>query len=152
MSWQKREVPTNLVILGDAEGNVASTGGLLASVTPDPRYPDNRRFLLIGKDGDEKLVAGFTALNNQLGAADVGKFIKLTFGGWGKSANGRFKIVEVQVWDGEPSSEMVKWLGIKGATRFRDLQQVKGAHQAPATGSLEEPPPGDPDDDDSLPF
>lgn len=140
MSWSKREVDSNIVILGDGEGNVARVGGLLVSIRPDPRYSDNKRYELVQQDGTSKSVAGSAAINSQLGPADVGKFVKLAFAGWGSSGNGKFKKIEVQVWDGPPSPEMLKW------PRYSELNGTKSnSDPGPAQ------PVGD-DSDDDLPF
>ena len=144
MGWSKREVSANLVILGDAEGNVKSVGGLLANVSPDPRYPDNRRYELVQKDGTSKSLAGSASINSQLGIGDVGKFVKLSFTGWGHSSNGRFKEISVEVWEDAVTEDMKKW------PRWAEFQN--GATKAKASG--EPPTPEQPaeDDDDSLPF
>lgn len=144
MGWQKREVSANLVVIGDAEGNARKAGGLLVAVTKDPRYPDNRRYELVQKDGTSKSVAGSASINSQLGVDDVGKFVKLEFEGWGSSGNGKFKKITVEVHDGEsPSPEMKAW------PRYSEFH---GAGKAtPAAGDPEpvEPPE---DEDDDLPF
>lgn len=143
MGWSKREVSANLVILGDAEGNAKSVGGLLAGISPDPRYPDNRRYELVQKDGTSKSLAGSASINSQLGVGDVGKFVKLAFTGWGHSANGRFKEISVEVFEGEATDDMKKW------PRWSEFQNGAKA-KAPANV----PPPEQPaeDDDDDLPF
>lgn len=149
MGWSKREVSANLVILGDAEGQVRKVGGLLAAVTPDPRYPDNRRYELVQKDATSKIVAGSASVNSQLGPGDVGKFVKLSFEGWGKSANGRFKTITVEVYEGEASGEMKSW------PRFGELQDGHTPTRTAPVAAQEPPIPeqatGD-DDLDSLPF
>jgi hypothetical protein len=145
MGWTKREVDKDLVILGDGEGNVTRVSGLLASVTPDQRYPDNKRFALVQKDGSVKSVAGSAAINGQLYPSDVGKFVKLTFDGWGHSGNGKFKKINVEVYEGEATPEMQAW------PRFKELQWKAAA----AAGSKDEPPPPDPSsapDESDLPF
>lgn len=145
MGWSKREVSANLVILGDAEGQVTKVGGLLAGVVPDPRYPDNRRYELVQKDATSKVVAGSASINSQLGPADVGKFVKLTFEGWGKSANGRFKEITVEVYEGEATGEMKSW------PRFAELQD--GHRSKKAASAVPDPEPPDEDEtDDDLPF
>lgn len=144
MGWSKREVSANLVILGDAEGNAKSVGGLLASITPDPRYPDNRRYELVQKDGTSRSLAGSASINSQIGVGDVGKFVKLAFTGWGHSSNGRFKEISVEVWDGAVTDEMKKW------PRWAEFQN--GAPKASAKSeppSTEQPPE---EEDDDLPF
>jgi len=146
MSWTKREVSANLVILGDAEGQVRKVGGLLAAIMPDPRYPDNRRYELVQKDGTSKTVAGSASINSQLGVGDAGKFVKLTFEGWGKSANGRFKEITVEVFEGEPTPEMLAW------PRYKEVQDSQKRRPA---GKAEPPPVEEPpidDLDDDLPF
>lgn len=143
MGWQKREVSGNLVVLGDAEGHVKSAGGLLASVTRDQRYPDNRRYELVQKDGTSKSIAGSASINSQIGVDDVGKFVKLAFEGWGDSPNGKFKKIDVQVWTDEPTDEMKKW------PRWAELHANGGVKaQAP----LNQKPEALDEEDDDLPF
>lgn len=143
MGWNKREVDTNLVILGDAEGHVKSASGLIASIRPDQRYPDNRRYELVQKDGTSKSVAGSASINTQLGVGDVGKFVKLTFNGWGTGGNGKFKKVDVEVYEGEPTDEMKKW------PRWAELHANGGVKaQAP----LNQKPEALDEEDDDLPF
>lgn len=142
MGWTKREVDTNLVILGDGEGNVKSAAGLLASVTKDPRYPDNRRYELVQKDGTSKSVAGSASINSQLGVGDVGKFVKLSFTGWGSSGNGKFKKIEVEVHDGEgATADMLAW------PRYAELNGNGGIK-----ATSQDKPEETPDEDDDLPF
>jgi hypothetical protein len=143
MGWQKREVNANLVIIGDGEGNVKSAAGLLAGVTKDPRYPDNRRYELVQKDGTSKSLAGSASINSQLGIDDVGKFVKLTFDGWGASGNGKFKKVDVQVYEGEVTPEMKAW------PRYAELH---GNGAPKAQESLDERPASLDEEDDDLPF
>lgn len=116
MTWTKRELASDLVILGDAEGQVAKAGGLLASVVPDPRYPDNRRYELVQQNGESRWVAGSAAINCQIGPADVGKFVKLVFNGWATGGRSRYKDIEVHVWEGELTPQMKNW------PRYAELQ------------------------------
>lgn len=110
MGWHKREPASDLVILGDGEGQIERIGGLLVGVIPDPRYPDNRRYELVQQNGESRFVAGSASINSQMGPGDVGKFVKLTFQGWAKGSRGqRFKDIEVLVWEGEPNADMKKW-------------------------------------------
>lgn len=141
--WQKRD-SSNLIVIGDGEGQARKVGGLLASIAPDPRYPDNRRYELVQQDGTSKIVAGTTVVNNQIGIHDIGKFIKLSFEGWGSGGNGKFKNIDVQVFEGAPTDDMKKW------PRFAELHGRKASVAAPLD---ETPTPlGEESDDDSLPF
>lgn len=140
MTWTKREVDTNLVILGDAEGNVRKVGGLLASIRPDLRYPDNRRYELVQQNATVKSVAGSTSINSQLGPADVGKFVKLEFVGWGSGANGKFKKIDIQVFEGDVSEQMKTW---------PHYAELHSSTKAPGdSGPLAQPD----EEDDALPF
>jgi hypothetical protein len=68
----------------------------------------------------------------------VGKFLKAEFMGWGNSRNGKFKEIDVLVWEDEPTEEMKNW------PRWAEIQR---------DGSpIDEPPTPDDPDDDSLPF
>jgi hypothetical protein len=139
MTWKKREAVTDLVILGDDEGNVKKVGGLLAAVTQDKLYPANMNYELVQKNGESIVVAGSASLSRQISPTeDVGKFLKAEFMGWGNSRNGKFKEIDVLVWEDEPTDEMKKW------PRWAELQK-DGSPVA------DEPPISD-DPDDDLPF
>jgi hypothetical protein len=87
-------------------------------------------------------LAGSASLSRQIFPADVGKFVKCSFQGWGKSANGKFKQIEVQIYSGEPTAEMKAW------PRYGEVK--------PAV--VDDAPPVDPtqaeeeEDSDDLPF
>lgn len=117
MTWQKREAVTNLVILGDGEGSVKKASGLLIATPPDRGYPDKNNYVLVQQNGDEITVSGSASLARQINEQDVGRFVKLEFTGWGKSANGKFKMIEVNVYEGEPTDAMKKW------PRFAEFQK-----------------------------
>lgn len=157
-SWTKREPVQNLVILGDDPENKKKASGLLAALVQDRMYPDKTNYELVQKSGDSVLLSGSASLARQIGPGDVGKFIKCEFTGWGKSPNGKFKAIDVFVWDAEPTAEMKAW------PRWSELQAkansgngAKGSapakQPAPATAPLEEFEdfPDDADNDD-LPF
>lgn len=139
MTWKKRERDTDLVILGDAEGHAQKTGGLLATIKPDPVYEKNKRYELVRQDGTSVEVAGCASINRSLSPNDVGKFVKMTFVGWGNSPNGKFKEIDVEVYEDEPTAEMKQW------PRWAELQN--GEQEKPPTGQMPED-----DEDDSLPF
>jgi hypothetical protein len=111
MSWTKREsVSSNLVTLGDDEGHVKTVGGLLVAVRqdPNPKYK-NPVYELVQKSGESVLLAGSASLSRQIFESDVGKFLKAEFIKWGQSPNGKFKEIEVNIWDGEPNDAMKAW-------------------------------------------
>ena len=142
MAWDKRDPVSNLVILGDDEGQVRKVGGLLASIRQDNQYPSRHNYELVKQDGESIWLAGSASLSRQIFPADVGKFVKCAFQGWGKSANGKFKQIEVQIYSGEPTAEMKAW------PRYGEVK--------PAV--VDDAPPVDPtqaeedDDNDGLPF
>lgn len=152
MAWDKREAVTNLVVLGDDEGNKKKVGGLLIGTPKDRMYPEKTNYELLQQDGEVQVLSGSASLRNQIGEADIGKFIKMEFGGWGKSLNGKYKVIEVNVWNGEPNDVMKAW------PRFAEFQKgngkppvatAKASVNAPDEsfpGALEEP------QDDDLPF
>ena len=109
MTWTKREAVSNLAILGEDEGNRKVVGGLLAAIVPDHSYPDKSNYEIVQKSGESLLLSGSASLERQIRTTDVGKFIKATFKGWGKSAKGRFKEIEVLIWEGEPDAVMREW-------------------------------------------
>ena len=107
--WKKRDPVSNLVVLGDDEGQAKKAAGLLASLKQDSQYPSRSNYELVQKDGTSVWLAGSASIGRQVFPADVGKFVKATFKGWGNSANGKFKDIEVLIYDGEPTAEMKKW-------------------------------------------
>lgn len=109
MTWAKREAVTNLVILGEDEGNKKKVGGLLVGTPRDRMYPEKVNYELVQRNGDTLLLSGSASLARQLGEADIGKFVKCEFVGWGKSPNGKFKAIDVNVWEGEVTPEMKEW-------------------------------------------
>lgn len=159
MSWAKREAVTNLVILGDGEDHKKKVGGLLIATPFDRMYPDKMNYVIVQSDGEEIVLSGSASLGRQLSDRDVGKFVKCEFAGWGKSANGKFKIIDVNVWEGEPNDAMRAW------PRFAEFQTATIAQKkAAANGKQPKAEPAkEPDDfedfpnalteeDDDLPF
>lgn len=150
MGWQKREPVSNLVVLGDDDGQVKKVGGLLASLKQDTMYPARNNYELIQKDGSSLWLAGSASIGRQLGPQDVGKFVKAEFVKWGSSKNGKFKEIDVVIWDGEPTEDMKKW------PRYKEITAL--ARHANGNGKPEEPPPltdadaPQDDEDDGLPF
>lgn len=148
MTWTKREAVTNLAVLGDEEGNKKKVGGLLIGCPRDRMYPDKTNYELVQKDGEVLVLSGSASLRNQLGESDVGKFVKCEFTGWGKSPNGKYKVIEVFVYDGEPNEDMKKW------PRFGEFgsgAKPKAAVKATVPADEDEFP-GAMQDDDDLPF
>lgn len=145
MGWTEREAGA-VVVLGDGEGQVRRVAGLLASVKQDPRYPDNRRFELVQKDGTSKYLAGFTALNSQLGQADVGHFVKIEFVGWEGQGGNRWKKPKVEVYEGEPTAEM------RSYPRWRELNEAPKRQNVPVPNDEDVPPEELEQPDDDLPF
>lgn len=152
MSWEKREPVSNLVVLGDGEGNVKRVGGLLFSVVADGKYPDRNNYRLVQQDGTVLTLAGSASLNNQIHAADVGRFVKCEFMGWGKSANGRFKDINVLVWTGEPNDAMKAWPKYDEAQKNADTKPAPAPAPAPDYEDAVTPEELDSADPDDLPF
>lgn len=153
MTWTKREAVTNLVVLGDEEGNRKKVGGLLIGCPKDRMYPEKTNYELVQQDGEVQVLSGSASLRNQLGEADIGKFVKMEFTGWGRSANGKYKAIEVFVYDGEPTEAMKKW------PRYAEFAHGNGkakavapAKAAPKADDFEEFPGALQDEDDDLPF
>ncbi len=109
MAWAKREAVTNLVMLGDGEGHRRTVGGLLIGTPRDSMYPDKTNYVIVQKDGEEIVLSGSASLGRQINDQDIGKFLKCEFTGWGHSPNGKFKMIDVNVWEGEPNDAMKKW-------------------------------------------
>lgn len=155
MTWTKREPVTNLVVLGDEEGNKRKVGGLLIGCPKDRMYPDKTNYEIVQKDGEVQVLSGSASLRNQIGESDIGKFIKCEFTGWGKSANGKYKAIDVNVWDGEPTPEMKAW------PRYAEFATGNGKKAAAPKAAaphksndqdFEEFPGALQDEDDDLPF
>lgn len=144
MSWTKREAVSNLVVLGDDEGHVKKVGGLLIGTPRDRVYPDKTNYVLVKQSGEEFVLSGSASLNRQLSESDIGKFVKCEFLGWGKSANGKFKEIDVVVWDGEPTDDMKKW------PRYGEFAKGKGKTSAKDENG--DAVDDDDADDDDLPF
>lgn len=147
MSWAKREAVTNLVILGDGEGHKKKIGGLLIGTPRDSGYPDKVNYELVQQDGEVLTLSGSASLARQLNERDIGKFIKCEFAGWGKSANGKFKAIDVNVWEGEPNDQMKAWPRF---AEFKDHATRNTPRSAPPSDDDFPPPLADEDDD--LPF
>lgn len=157
MTWTKREAVTNLVVLGDGEGQKKKVGGLLIGTPADRGYPDKVNYELVQQSGEVLLLSGSASLARQIGVGDIGKFIKCEFAGWGKSANGKFKAVDVNVWDGEPNEQMKAWpmyaeITAKqtGNSGGKKVEAKQPARQGP--DDFESFPGALADDDDDLPF
>lgn len=161
MTWTKREAVTNLVVLGDGEGQKKKVGGLLIGTPADRGYPDKVNYELVQRDGEVHLLSGSASLARQIGVGDIGKFIKCEFAGWGKSANGKFKAIDVFVFDGEPTEDMKKWplyaeTVAKLASNSPQRTHAKATAKAPAGGQAGDDfadfPGALNDEDDDLPF
>ena len=156
MAWAKREPVTNLVVLGDEEGNKKKVGGLLIGCPKDRMYPDKTNYELVQQDGEVQVLSGSASLRNQIGEADVGKFVKMEFTGWGKSANGKYKAIEVFVYDGELTDVMKKWPRLAEFQNGAAKPKEKAKAAAPASGGADDfeewPSGGLVEEDDDLPF
>lgn len=140
--WQKREaVTTNLVVMGDGEGQAKKVGGLLIGTPMDKQYPDKMNYTIVRQNGEEITLGGNATLGRQITAADVGKFIKCEFIKWERGGNGKYKVIEVFVYNGEPTPQMKAW------PRWEEFQAPKAPAPAPASAHQEVGP-----DDDELPF
>ena len=148
MGWNKREPVSNLVVLGDDENCAQKAGGLLAAMTQDTMYPQRSNYELVQKSGESIFLAGSASLSRQIGVTDIGHFVKCEFKGWGKAAQGKFKMVEVFIWNDEPTADMKKW------PRWAELQP--GGMEKPKAKvkkeELDDVPAALDEDDDELPF
>lgn len=144
MAWSKRNTG-ELLVLGDANGQVRKAGGLLVGVRKSSEY-DNFLFDFVKQNGDTVAVAGSTTINNVLGPRDIGKFVKIEFLGWGQGKSGRkFKDIDVQVWDGEPTDDMRAW------PRYHEFQN-SGAVDDQTHSDDRDAAYGVDEEDDDLPF
>lgn len=148
MGWEKREVEAgNLVILGDEDQQVKRAAGLFVAIkaNPVPSYK-NPVYELVQKSGDSILVAGSASTERQLFETDIGKFVKLEFLGWGKSNNGKFKMIEVHVWNDEPTEDMKKW------PRYDEFANKPVAVAAGDKNDFSQKSKAQEPEDDDLPF
>ena len=145
MTWSKREPVTNLVFLGDGEDQRRSIGGLLIGCPRDRMYPEKVNYELVQKDGEVLVLSGSASLGRQINEQDIGKFVKCEFTGWGKSANGKFKAIDVNVWEGEPNEAMKKW------PRFGEVAAPTQAQKKAATNGNPKPKQQEPDDFEDMP-
>lgn len=149
MGFTKREAVTDLIVLGDDEGQVKKAGGLLAATRQDTMYPSRLNYELVQKNGESKWLAGSASLGRQLGPEDVGRFIKCTFKGWGRSGSGKFKEIEVLVSDDDLPEELLNW------PRYDEIQRKKNSlvDEPPLDETQKDTVEFENDDDDSeLPF
>jgi hypothetical protein len=110
-------------------------------------YPARQNYELVQKNGDSIHLAGSASLSRQIGVTDVGHFIKCEFKGWGKAANGKFKVIEVQIWNDEPTPEMKAW------PRWRECQpMLEPSKKAKPDDSFEDVKKTLDAEDDDLPF
>lgn len=154
MSWSKREAVSNLVILGDEPENKRKVGGLLIGCPNDRMYPTKVNYELVQQDGEVIVLSGSASLGRQISEADVGKFIKCEFTGWGKSANGKFKVIDVNVWEGEPTPVMKSWprYGEIHAPTQAQKKAAAPVKQTAPVDDFEDMPAALHDEDDDLPF
>lgn len=144
MGWEKREPVTDLVILGDGQGDRKKVGGLLVGLPKDRGY-DKTNYEIVEQSGDSITVSGSASIARQISEADIGKFVKMEFTGWGKSPNGKFKAIEVNVWQGEPNDTMKAW------PRYAEFQNGKPAPKTAVESDDDFPGAIAPEEDD-LPF
>lgn len=156
--WTKREAVTNLVILGDEQGHKKKVAGLLIACPVDRTYPDKQNFILVQQDGEELVLSGSASLARQLNEQDIGKFVKCEFAGWGRSGNGKFKIIDVNVWEGEPNDVMKAWPRFAEFANGKPKPPVAGVaavdtkNAKTANDGFEDFPGPPEDEDDDLPF
>lgn len=156
--WAKRDPVQNMVFLGDGDDDRKVVGGLLVDITQNKLYPTKMDYSLIQKSGEVLVLGGSASLGRQIGPTDVGKFVKCAFTGWGKSANGKFKQIEVNIWEGDVTPEMKAWPKYADAQRAASGAAPRATKAAPAPAAAELPDEFDgfsadgAEDDGSLPF
>lgn len=139
---------SNLTTLGDGEGQVKKAAGLLFAVKPDPNpLFKNPIYELVQRNGESVNLAGSASLCRQINETDVGHFVKCEFKGWGNSANGKFKDIEVLIWNDDPTAEMKAW------PRWRECQpMLEPSKKAKPDDSFEDVKKTLDAEDDDLPF
>lgn len=150
--WEDRESVEDLYILGGDQGQHKQVSGLLIQTTPDKKYAGNIHFHFEQKDGSVLQVPGSASLLRQLGPQDVGLFVRISYEGMGKSANGRYKIFKVQVYTGAHRPEFLQWPSYKKLfvwRRDRDAAQHAAGTHAASNGT---PRKEDPTKPDHFPF
>ena len=152
MGWNKREPVSNLTMLGDAEGQIESCGGLLVEIHPDPN-PKFKNFIyeLVQKNGESINLAGSASLTRQINDTDIGHFVKCEFEGWGDSPNGKFKKIKVEIYEGDPTPAMKTWprWAESQPAPVKSISKVKAK---PADDFEDAAPKVVADDSDDLPF
>lgn len=155
MTWTKREAVTDLFILGDEDGQHRKVAGLIVAMPQDQGYKDKTNYRVATKNDGVVTVSGSATLARQLSEADIGRFVKMEFTGWGKSANGKYKVIDVNVYEGEPTPEMQKWPGYAEFVASRANGKAKaggGKAAAASSDDFEEASGALQDGDDDLPF
>ena len=95
--WIERRGSGAILVMGDEPGQLQEVEGVLRARRPSERYQGQYLYEIEKADGEHVTVAGTGAINARLIEHDVGKLVKLSFQGWGKSANGNFKDIRVLV-------------------------------------------------------
>ena len=97
MEFVERRGSGMILVLGDGPDQIQHVEGALVSREPSSKFPNQFLYEFQTPDGEHLTVAGCGAVNARLSEADVGKYVKLDFVGWGKAPNGPFKNVRVLV-------------------------------------------------------
>ena len=148
MAWTKRKVEGTVVMLGKGKDKTQTVQGLLAAIKKTKLA---LLYELVQDNGESFLVYGCTDIYNQVGADDIGKFVKMTYTGEIETKSGNpMKLIDCNVWSGPLLPEMESWPRLAefvgdDVPRYIMPMQGEEPKQLPAGGDP------DPEDDD-LPF
>lgn len=87
--------PANLVVLGDKKGQSKAFGGLLVDIIADDKYPDKKRYVCVGVDGNEYEITGNAALTRRVKREHIGCLVKFIYKGMARGSGNEYKEIEV---------------------------------------------------------
>jgi len=149
MSWEKQESAEGVGI-GDGENQRKEAGGLLAAIrTVDGQDGPFQVYEFVQQDGETLPVFGSASIDRNMEPYFVGRFIKFSYQGMGKTKGGRdFKMIDVMVWDEERD-------GLLDVMRdWPRLQEIRGTVAKAAIAEAFDDPPDalTKGDESDLPF
>lgn len=128
--------PANLVILGDKKGQSKAFGGLLVDIVADDKYPDKKRYVCVGVDGNEYEITGNAALTRRVKREHIGCLVKFIYEGMARGSGNEYKEIQVLAQPRSKTTDEQK----KKFPRWFDFEKPdhKPQQQQPATASVED--------------
>jgi hypothetical protein len=97
-AWETRRGSGSILVLGDESGQLQEIEGTLTARRVSPAYADNFLYDISTSDGESVTIAGTASLNARLTEHDIGRYVAITFKGWGATKRGnKFKDIDVRV-------------------------------------------------------